>query len=104
MKKIMQNIESIRHEKGIKQTDMAERLGIKQNTYSQYITRNLDIKFGALSRIADKLGIPVIDIITYPEKYTLVKDAHSCPQCKEKEETIRNLNEYIATLKTLQKH
>ena len=95
----MQNIESIRHEKGIKQTDLAERLGIKQNTYSQYITRNLDIKFDLLSRIADKLEVPVIDIITYPKKYALAKDAHSCPLCKEKDETIRNLNEYITTLK-----
>ena len=95
----MQNIESIRHEKGIKQTDLAERLGIKQNTYSQYITRNLDMKFELLSRIADKLEVPVIDIITYPEKYMLVKDAHSCPQCKEKDATIGNLNEYIGMLR-----
>ena len=96
----MQNIESIRHEKGIKQTVLAERLGIKQNTYSQYMTRNLDIKFGALSRIADKLGVSVVDIITYPEKYTLIDETYPCLQCKEKDETIRNLNEYIATLKT----
>jgi DNA-binding Xre family transcriptional regulator len=69
MKYILKNIEAIRKEKGIKQTVIAEQLGIKQNSYSSYITRNEDIKFSLLSRIADKLEVSVVDIITYPEKY-----------------------------------
>jgi len=96
MEKILQNIEAIRKKKGIKQVVIAEKLGRKQNTYSQYITRNHDIKFSLLSRIADKLEVPIIDIITYPDKY--VPETDSCIKCREKDEIIKNLNEYIKML------
>lgn len=97
MKEILKNIEHIRKEKGFKQAVLAEMLGVKQNTYSQYITRNDDIKLSLLSQISDKLGISVIDIITYPDKY--VPETDRCTQCKTKDEIIKNLNEYISILK-----
>ncbi|MDR1683384.1 MAG: helix-turn-helix domain-containing protein [Candidatus Symbiothrix sp.] len=37
---ILEKIETIRKEKGIKQSVIAEQLGVKQNTYSQYMTWN----------------------------------------------------------------
>jgi transcriptional regulator with XRE-family HTH domain len=96
MENILLNIEAIRKEKRVKQEVIAERLGVNQNTYSQYITRNQDIKFGLLSRIADKLEVSVIDIITYPEKY--VPETNYCVKCSDKDEIIKNLNEYIKIL------
>ncbi|MDR1517682.1 MAG: helix-turn-helix transcriptional regulator [Dysgonamonadaceae bacterium] len=54
--------------KGIKQSVMAERMGIAQAAYSNYVNRNNDIPFNRLTQIANVLGVSVIDIITYPEK------------------------------------
>ncbi len=96
MKALLLNIEAIRKEKAIKQTVIAEMLGVKQNTYSQYITRSEDIKYSRLSQIADKLGVSVIDIITYPVKY--VPEVDKCEGCRDKEKIIKNLNKYIEVL------
>ena len=39
----------------------------------------------------------VIDVITYPVKYSPVVE--QCENCKEKDKIIQNLNEYIEVLK-----
>ena len=96
MEEILKNIECLRREKGIKQTVIAEELGVKQNTYSQYITRSTDIPYSRLSRIADILKVSVVDIITYPVKY--LPEQESCLKCIEKEVVIKNLNNYIGLL------
>ena len=101
MESILKQIELIRKEKGVKQTVIAERLGIKQNTYSNYINRSGDIPYSRLSQIADKLGVSVIDIITYPVKY--VPEVKNCENCQEKNETIKNLNNYIKVLENKKK-
>lgn len=102
MNKIQENIEAIRKDKGIKQSTMAALLNISQSTYSQYFSRNDDIRFGLISQIADKLGVSVVDIVTYPEKwvpYSSVK-SEECEQCKQKDAVIKSLTEYIEVLKT----
>ena len=50
MESILKNIEAIRKEKHIKQEVIAAELGIKQSSYSSYITRESDITFSRLSR------------------------------------------------------
>ena len=97
MENLFLNIETIRRKKGIKQTVIGEMLGVKQNTYSQYMTRSTDIPYSRLSQIADKLGVPVIDIITYPDKY--VPETDKCQECVEKDLVIKNLTAYIEVLK-----
>ncbi|MFV0361527.1 MAG: helix-turn-helix domain-containing protein [Suipraeoptans sp.] len=69
MSNILENIEAIRKEKGLKQAVVGSILGVSQSAYSNYITRNSDIYYNRLSQIADALGVRVIDIITYPKKY-----------------------------------
>lgn len=69
MTNILDNIEAIRKEKGLKQAVVGTILGVSQSAYSNYITRNSDIYYNRLSHIADALGVRVIDIITYPKKY-----------------------------------
>jgi transcriptional regulator with XRE-family HTH domain len=69
MENILENIEAIRKEKGIKQAVIGAMLGVSQSGYSNYITRNSDIYYNRLSQIANALGVPIIDIITYPKKY-----------------------------------
>lgn len=90
---IFKNIEAIRKEKGITQSEIGKRLGVKQTAYSNYVTRNLDMPFSRLSLIADALGVQVIDIITYPDRYVPETQAHpTCEECEKKQRTIDNLN------------
>ena len=98
MESILKNIEAIRKEKHIKQEVIAAELGIKQSSYSSYITRESDITFSRLSHISDILGLSVIDIITWPEKYVPESTTHPCDGCMEKERTITHLNKYIEVL------
>lgn len=69
MNKILENIETIRKEKGIKQSELAERLGISQPSYSRYFTEADDMKLSMLQHIAGILDVSLVDIITYPDKY-----------------------------------
>lgn len=98
MENILYNIETIRKEKRIKQEVIAAELGIKQSSYSSFITRESDITFSRLSHISNILGVSVIDIITYPERYVPETSVHRCPDCVEKDKTIQHLNKYIELL------
>lgn len=98
MEKILENIEKIRKDRGIKQETLATLLGIKQATYSQYLNRNDGIKYSRVEEIAEKFGMSVIDIITYPEKWGPIPE-EGCPECRKKDIMIQNLNEYIEILK-----
>jgi transcriptional regulator with XRE-family HTH domain len=95
--RILTNIEEIRKNLGIKQSVIADILGVNQSAYSNYIRRNKDITYSRLSRICDALEVRVIDVITYPEIYAPEKS--SCISCKTKDETIKNLNELIDNLR-----
>jgi len=96
MNNIVSNIKSLMKEVGVKQEVLAEQMGITQGTFSGYLTQNQDIKYGLLLDIANKLGVSVVDIITYPDKY--VPENESCVKCKEKDEIIKNLSDYIKLL------
>lgn len=48
-----ENIRSIRIDKGYTQTQIAERLGISQNTYSQYEIGILNYPVDAVVKLAD---------------------------------------------------
>ena len=97
MVKILENIEAIRKENGIKQEVLAEILGVKQPAYSNYINRESDITWSRLLQISNAFGMDVIDVITYPVKYGHL--VYQCENCKEKDKIIQNLNEYIEVLK-----
>ncbi|GAP73061.1 hypothetical protein SAMD00024442_6_5 [Candidatus Symbiothrix dinenymphae] len=97
MKSIVENIETIRKEKGFKQEVMAEMLGVTQGTYSGWLTQNQDIKYGKLLEIANKFEMSIIDLIAYPQRY--VPESVVCETCKEKDAIIKSLNEYIGLLK-----
>lgn len=100
MNDIFENIEEIRKQKGFKQAYVAQKLGIGQTGYSNIIRRSTDIQLGRLSRIADVLGVSVVDIITYPVKFIPESEQKKdCPDCQAKDELIATLNDYIQILK-----
>lgn len=98
-KNILENIETLRKERRIKQEVIASELGIKQSSYSSYINRESDITFSRLLRISNILGVNVVDIITWPEKFVPKTDATCCQECIEKDKTIQHLNDLIELLK-----
>ena len=52
-----ENIRSIRIDKGYTQTQIAERLGISQNAYSQYEIGILNYLVDAVVKLADFYGV-----------------------------------------------
>jgi transcriptional regulator with XRE-family HTH domain len=97
MEKILENIEAIRKQKGIKQEVIADALGIGQSAYSNYINRESDITWSRLLQICNILEVDVIDVIKYPIPYAPMVE--QCQGCKEKDKIIQNLNDYIEILK-----
>lgn len=101
MENILENIEAIRKEKHIKQSVIANELGVTQGAYSHYIRRNQDIKFNLLLQISNILNCDVVDIIKYPDKWipeSIIKNTE-CEQSKQKDKIIESLTEYIELLK-----
>lgn len=97
---IIKNIEEIRQEKGIKQSEMGKRLGTTQSGYSNFVNRNTDMPFSRITQITDILGVSVVDIVTWPDKYVPEgTSAPECEECQKKQETIDNLNELLREYK-----
>lgn len=94
----MKNIEAVRKSKRIKQEVIAAELGIKQSSYSSYITRGSDITFSRLEKISEILGVSVIDLIGWPERYVAASSVVDCDSNCEKDAIIANLNKYIELL------
>jgi len=94
----LKNIEAVRKSKRIKQEVLAAELGIKQSSYSSYITRGSDITFSRLEKISEILGVSVIDLIGWPERYVAASSVVDCDSNCEKDATIANLNKYIELL------
>jgi transcriptional regulator with XRE-family HTH domain len=101
MNDIRDNIKEICKEKGLKQEVIAEKFGITQSSLSQKLTRNEDIKYGFLLKIANILKVDVIDVIKYPVKY--VPETVSCEECKQLRLEIKHQSEYIEILKSKKK-
>ena len=57
--------------------------------------------FSRISQIADILGVSVVDIVTYPDKYVPEDQmaTPACEECQKKDEIIENLNLLIKQLK-----
>ena len=102
MESILKNIEAIRKAKLIKQEALAAELGIKQSSYSSFITRESDITYSRLLRISEILGVSVIDLIGWPERYVPEPTAKECVGCSFKDAIIANLNKYIELLEKKQ--
>ncbi len=103
MNNIMDNIEQIRRKKGLKQSVVANELGIRQATYSGFISKKHDIGYNRILEICKVLNISIIDAITYPDTYIPIKDkekvkTEQCTQCLEKETLLKQLSNYIDIL------
>lgn len=97
---IMKNIESLRKEKGVNQSILASALGMTQGAYSQRVNNGNSNGFEFILEVTNKLGISIIDAIAYPDKLVPIETKKDgCVKCKEKDDIIKNLNDYIKLLK-----
>ena len=81
MNKILNNIRKIREINDISQETMADMLNMSQSAYARFELGKAKTDLSILSKIANKMDMSIIDIITYPKKYV---DSESF---KNKEET-----------------
>ncbi len=97
---IQKNIRAILAERGIMQKQVAAKLGITDQAFSNWFTRKDDLSFNQIQRICEVSGIDLVDVVTYPEKYVKESEAVKpvCESCKEKDKIIKNLNLLIEQL------
>jgi transcriptional regulator with XRE-family HTH domain len=69
MKKILENIRTLRESKGYSQDYMAVLMGITQSAYARFERGATKTDLQTISSIAQVLKMNLIDVITYPEKY-----------------------------------
>lgn len=77
-------IQEIRKSKGIKQKELAEKLGIAANTLSQYETGNREPDIETTKKIAKELGVTVDELIWVKKEKPSGKNAEG-----QEEEFIR---------------
>lgn len=73
MNSILENIDTIRRNKGYSQEYVATQIGMKQAGFSLIMSGERELKYNALLQIANALEMSVIDVITFPDKYAPYK-------------------------------
>ena len=71
---ICENIKKIRQEKRINQEIIADALYYDVSNYSRIETGQQELKLKDFEKIANVLGVRMIDIITYPDVYVNKND------------------------------
>lgn len=69
MEKIVENIKAIRKELGYNQEIIANAIGCDVSNWSKVEQGRQSVQISDLEKIANCLGVRVIDLFTYPDKY-----------------------------------
>lgn len=64
---------SLRNKKGITQTELSKELNIRQNTYSQYETKNRIPDYTILIKIADYYAVSIDYLLDHKQKETNIQ-------------------------------
>ena len=72
MRDILMNIREIRQNRGYSQDFVGKKLGLSQNGYSLIENGQRSLSYSLLNQIAIIFEMNVIDVITYPEKWTSI--------------------------------
>ena len=77
-------------QRGLKQNDLADRLGINRVSLSRLLSDKNDMRISTIKKIADAIGCDVAEFFT-PEE-TEENNVITCPHCGEK--IVINLSVY----------
>lgn len=69
-------IKSLREQKGISQESMASFLNVSQSTYARVESGSHKIEAGTLFKIAEKLEVPVADLLETEASFQLLNSSH----------------------------
>ncbi len=72
MNNILNNIKQIRLKKGLSQENMANLLNIEQASYGLIENGKRKLRYETLEQIAICFKLNVIDVITFPEKWSVI--------------------------------
>ena len=78
----MLQIKEALKKRGLKQNDLAERLGINRVSLSRLLSDKNDMRISTIKKIADAIGCDVSEFFT-PEE-TEDHNTITCPHCGEK--------------------
>ena len=78
----MLQIKEALKKRGLKQNDLAERLGINRVSLSRLLSDKNDMRFSTIKKIADAIGCDVSEFFK-PEE-TEDNNTITCPHCGEK--------------------
>ncbi len=76
-KDIISNILQIRTKKRLTQKDLSIALGISEATYNRIESGKITLSYNHIAKIARAFSMSVIDLITYPEIYSPVKQPYT---------------------------
>ena len=71
--KLIQNIVKIRSSKGLTKRRMAEALNLNEASYGRIENGKVALSYSQLAKIASVLGMSVIDVISWPDRYVKEK-------------------------------
>ena len=78
----MLHIKETLKQKGLKQNELAERLGINRVSLSRLLSDKNDIRLSTIKKIADAIGCDVSEFFTPEEKEE--HNTITCPHCGAK--------------------
>ena len=77
----MLQIKETLKQRGLKQNDLADRLGINRVSLSRLLSDKNDMRFSTIKKIADAIGCDVAEFCTPAETE---HNTITCPHCGEK--------------------
>jgi len=104
---VRKNLTAIIEERGILKKNIALDTKVKGSAISNWLHSEGQPTLRKTLEICEVLGIPIVDVFTYPEKYVPESQNHPfCEDCKRKDEIIDNLQELLRKYKieSKQKH
>ena len=69
-------------QKGLKQNELADRLGINRVSLSRLLSDKNDMRISTIKKIADAIGCDVAEF--FAPEYKAEHNAITCPHCGEK--------------------
>lgn len=97
---VRKNLKAIIEERGISQKKIAIEVGMTESALSNWLKDSSLPTLKKTLEICEAIGVPIVDVFTYPEKYVPEDLAHpTCEECKRKDEIIDNLNDLLRKYK-----
>lgn len=98
---VRKNITAIIEERGILKKNVAMDTNVNGSAISNWLHSSGQPTLRKTLEICEVLGISIVDVFTYPEKYVPINQSNTaCEECKRKDEIIDNLNELLRKYKS----